>query len=122
MRNVSLLIVIIIVIIIRNKNAFAVSDLPAINEGYGDFLLVPAGEFKMGDNHNENNKRARPVHSVYIDSFYVGKYEVSNAEYKKFIDDSAYSDSSYWDVQRFKTFGSTPFYWNDTLDHLRNSN
>lgn len=45
-------------------------------------ILIPAGTFTMG-----NEKRAsdeRPVHKVYLDAYYISKYEVTNAEYYDF--------------------------------------
>ena len=44
--------------------------------------LIPAGEFRMGGNVRDNEK---PVHSVYVDAFYMDKYEVTNAEYAEFL-------------------------------------
>jgi formylglycine-generating enzyme required for sulfatase activity len=40
---------------------------------------VPAGEFIMGE-----GKRA---HSVYLDAFYIGRYPVTKADYKRYMDD-----------------------------------
>ena len=45
-------------------------------------VLIPAGEFQMGSNENSVEK---PVHSVYVDAFYMDKYEVTNAEYAEFL-------------------------------------
>ena len=42
-------------------------------------VLVPAGEFTMGSNS------AAPIHPVYLDAFYMDKYEVTNALYKKCV-------------------------------------
>ena len=56
-----------------------------INDGYGDYLFVPAGEFLMGDNFNEGEVCELPVHTVYLDAYYIGKYEMTNGEYKKFF-------------------------------------
>lgn len=45
-------------------------------------ILIPGGTFTMG-----NEKRApdeRPVHKVYLDAYYISKYEVTNAEYFEF--------------------------------------
>lgn len=42
--------------------------------------LVPAGSFTMGSNDGENDEK--PVHEVYVDAFYMDKYEVTNVLYK----------------------------------------
>ena len=51
---------------------------------YADMVLIPAGEFQMGSNHGRDNEK--PVHTVYVDAFYMDKYEVTNAQYKRFVD------------------------------------
>ena len=48
-----------------------------------DMVLIPAGEFQMGSNDNTDEK---PIHAVYIDAFYIDTYEVTNAQYKAFVD------------------------------------
>ena len=58
-----------------------------VNDGYGDYLLVPAGEFKMGDNFNEGDSSEKPVHTVYLDAYYIGKYEVTNEQYCQFLNE-----------------------------------
>ena len=49
-----------------------------------DMVLIPAGEFQMGSNNGDDDEK--PVHTVYIDAFYMDKYEVTNAQYKVFVD------------------------------------
>ncbi|MBM3235225.1 formylglycine-generating enzyme family protein [Candidatus Poribacteria bacterium] len=46
--------------------------------------LIPAGTFQMGSNDGREDER--PVHAVYLDAFYMDVYEVTNAQYKKFLD------------------------------------
>ena len=48
-----------------------------------DMILIPEGEFQMGSNDNTDEK---PIHTVYIDAFYIDTYEVTNAQYKVFVD------------------------------------
>lgn len=48
-----------------------------------DMVLIPAGEFQMGSGENTDEQ---PVHTVYIDAFYMDRYEVTNAQYKRFLD------------------------------------
>ena len=47
-------------------------------------VLIPAGEFEMG--RHDGPKEERPKHTVYVDAFYMDIYEVTNAQYKTFID------------------------------------
>jgi formylglycine-generating enzyme required for sulfatase activity len=44
-------------------------------------VLIPAGDFQMGS----DEAPASPIHTVYLDAFYMDKYEVTNAQYKKFV-------------------------------------
>ena len=46
-------------------------------------VLIPAGEFQMGSNSGKSDEK--PIHSVYIDAFYMDKYEVTNAQYAAFL-------------------------------------
>ena len=50
-----------------------------------EMVLIPAGEFEMGDNFNEGDGDERPVHTVYLDAFYIDKYEVTNVQYAEFL-------------------------------------
>ena len=45
--------------------------------------LIPAGEFEMGD--NEGFDEDRPVHTVFVDAFYMDVTEVTNAMYTVFL-------------------------------------
>ena len=49
-------------------------------------VLIPAGNFRMGSNDAAAHTDEKPVHTVYVNSFYIDKYEVTNEEYKRFID------------------------------------
>ena len=53
------------------------------NDG-APMVLIPAGEFQMGSNNGENDEK--PVHTVYVDAFYMDVYEVTNAQFKAFVD------------------------------------
>ncbi len=45
--------------------------------------LVPAGEFTMGSNLADDEK---PGHHVYLNAFYMDKYEVTVGQYAKFLE------------------------------------
>jgi len=84
-----------------------------VNDGYGDYVFVPAGTFQMGDNFNEGDPDEIPVHVVRVDAFYIGKYKVTNGEYKKFVDAGGYTNLTYWGVGGFGEYGREPRYWHN---------
>jgi len=47
-------------------------------------VLIPEGEFTMGSNTGLPNEQ--PVHQVYLDAYYIDKYEVTNSQYRKCVD------------------------------------
>jgi len=49
----------------------------------GEMVLIPAGEFTMGSDEGENDEK--PIHKVYLDAYYIDKYEVTNAQYKECV-------------------------------------
>ena len=44
---------------------------------------IPAGEFQMGSVDGDNDEQ--PVHTVYVDAFFMDEHEVTNLEYKRFV-------------------------------------
>ncbi|MDD5435115.1 MAG: formylglycine-generating enzyme family protein [Nitrospira sp.] len=56
----------------------AVSDLP----GMDGMVLVKGGCFDMGDVTGDGDPDEVPVHKVCVDDFYIGKYEVTQKQWK----------------------------------------
>ena len=52
-------------------------------------VFVPAGEFPMGSETGDADER--PIHSVYLDAFYIDMFEVTNGHYRLCVDDGACS-------------------------------
>ena len=50
-----------------------------------EMVLIPAGQFLMGSTAAEAPDDERPVHSVYLDAFYMDKYEVTIGKYNQFV-------------------------------------
>ena len=57
-----------------------------LDPSYPNMVLIPAGEFQMGSSDNDAEDDEKPIHIVYVDAFYIDKYEVTNAQYREFID------------------------------------
>ncbi len=94
----------------------AAAQAAVVNDGYGDLVLVPAGPFKMGDNFGDGEARERPVHTVDLDGFYIGKNEVDNGDWRKFRDDPGYNDVKFWPGGRPVPQDQIP-YWTDARNH-----
>lgn len=45
-------------------------------------VLVPAGSFNMGDAFHEGQSKERPVHQVYVSSFFMDKFEVTKTQWE----------------------------------------
>jgi formylglycine-generating enzyme required for sulfatase activity len=52
-------------------------------------VLVPAGEFEMGDPFDEGGADDTPVHDVYLSTYCIDTYEVTNQQYCEYLN-SAY--------------------------------
>ena len=48
-------------------------------------VLIPAGEFQMGSTDPEAQNDEQPVHTAYVDAFFMDEHEVTNLEYQKFV-------------------------------------
>ena len=51
-------------------------------------VFIPAGKFLMGS--DKFYPEEKPVHEVTVDSFYIDKYEVTNEEYRIFVNETGY--------------------------------
>ena len=56
-----------------------------LRPSYPNMVLISAGEFQMGSDDSKAHDDEKPVHTVYVDAFYIDKYEVTVGEYKEFI-------------------------------------
>jgi formylglycine-generating enzyme required for sulfatase activity len=64
-----------------------------------EMVLLPAGEFLMGAEEKEGSDN--PVHRVAVDSFYMDKYEVTNAQYFRFCQETGRDLPQFWGMKEF---------------------
>jgi formylglycine-generating enzyme required for sulfatase activity len=77
-------------------------------------IEIPAGEFIRGSNEHDGEK---PVGKIYLDAFEIGKYPVTNREFKAFVDDKGCDNQELWTPGgwQWRKEGniSEPGYWHD---------
>ena len=71
-----------------------------------DLCLIPAGPFTMGSDDDLPNES--PAHEIYLDAYYIGKTEVTNAEYYPFWLESGGTDSEHTPISYGEAFGTWP--------------
>ena len=67
---------------------FAVMASEWLAEGVpvpSDMVYILGGTFEMGDSFNEGKSDELPVHSVRVDTFYMGKYGITNEQFCEFL-------------------------------------
>ena len=47
-------------------------------------VLIPQGEFLMGRENGMDNER--PVHRVFLDAFMIGRFPLTNREFRSFVE------------------------------------
>lgn len=62
-----------------------------------DMIAIPGGEYVIGRNEGELlDKFESPQHPVTLQPYYIDKTEVTNADYKKFMDATGHGAPSTW--------------------------
>jgi len=66
----------------------------AINKTTGgiDLVYVRGGSFAMGSDKGESDEK--PIHSVTLSNYFIGKYEVTVGQFRKFITATGYKTSA----------------------------
>jgi sulfatase modifying factor 1 len=52
------------------------------------FVKVPGGSFPRGDDHGSSERQ--PVRTVSLSPYFIGQYEVTAGQFKRFLDDTHY--------------------------------
>ena len=77
-------IIIIVVIILSSYLGFHFfsSNHHSITKG---MVWIPGGEFLMGSNSNLAKPNEKPVHTVYVNGFWMDQTDVTNAQFAEFV-------------------------------------
>ena len=56
----------------------------------GEMVSIPGGTFRMGDLSGEGDDDEKPVRSVTVPAFLMGKYEVTVGQFRRFVEATEY--------------------------------
>ena len=51
-----------------------------------DMVIFPTGEFFMGSENGKGRRDEHPRHKVYLDTFFMDKYEVTGKDFEEFLE------------------------------------
>ena len=85
------IICIVLIINISCKNSDPKKDKLVSKEG---MVFIPGGNFDMGGDNEEARSDEFPKHQVTVSSFWMDITEVTNAQFKKFIDETGYTTTA----------------------------
>lgn len=85
-------------------------------------VLIPAGDFEMGSNDSNASDHEKPMHTVYLDAFYIDKYEVTVGQYKQFVQTTGHSAPDWNEVSEKSPTDQHPMIhvsWHDAMAYAK---
>ncbi len=61
-------------------------------------IFIPTGSFLMGSNYGKDD--VRPMRNVWVSAYWIGKYPVTNSEYRQFVEITGHRAPPNWEETR----------------------
>ena len=83
-------------------------------------ICIPGGSFECGNEAIEALDNERPVHRVYVDTYWIDRTPVTCEQYQVFMSAGGYQEPHWWSVEGWAWLQSAlvtqPLYWSDAPD------
>ena len=89
-----------------------------------EMVYVPAGEFTIGSEGGDSDEQ--PIHEVYLNAYWIDKYEVTNGQYAQCVaagscsapgSTGSYTRSSYYGNSQYEDYPVIYVSWYDAEDY-----
>jgi ergothioneine biosynthesis protein EgtB len=89
-----------------------------------EMVKITAGKFAIGNDGVEALDNERPVHQIFLDTYWIDRHPVTCRQYKQFMTAGGYQTRKYWSAAGWQWLQqhpvNQPLYWSnhgDRLDH-----
>ena len=72
------------------SSAAEVKPSPPPSDAPLGMIWIPGGEFTMGTDDPDSSLEERPAHRVKLDGFWMDEHDVTNAEFRTFVEATGY--------------------------------
>lgn len=103
----------------RLRKARSAEHVPAADT---PMVEIPAGEFMMGRDGSEALADERPLHSVWLDTFWIDVHEVTTSQYARFLAGTGRHPPWQWETVELSQHGDRPVVgvnWDDADAYCR---
>jgi ergothioneine biosynthesis protein EgtB len=80
-----------------------------------EMIFIPAGEFQQGNESVEALDNERPIHSIYVNDYWIDRYPVTHQDYRSFIQAGGYQNPQWWSQEGWQWLQTScinaPLYW-----------
>jgi formylglycine-generating enzyme required for sulfatase activity len=122
--QIMLVLIVILVLWVTSYHSSGRSQPSAERIAMSEMVLIPAGEYIMGKDAKEGETADHsPAHRVHIDSFYLDTYEVTNAQYLDYCEQTGTRLPEFWGMEEFHSGPDFPTHpvvgvcWTEASDY-----
>lgn len=104
----------------REAHAVAAEVNEIIGTDGTPMVLILAGEFLMGSEDGMNDEK--PVHQVYLDAYYIDKFEVTVRRYREFVEATGHPPPDWEAVKKYSPTDNCPMIlvsWDDAMAYAQ---